>query len=187
VSQSQALGILSEIRTATFANAAPLPRRERAHPEWQGLGYQIGGLRLVSPMGEISEILNVPKISTLPGVKSWLLGIANVRGRLIPVIDLHDYLDMASTLPKAQWRVLVVEDEELIAGFLVEQSLGIQHFLEDSFEETTAEGVAALQPHLRGAFRHGGRVYYQAHLKSILKDDKFFNVAESLTNRAVRL
>jgi chemotaxis signal transduction protein len=83
--------------------------------------------------------------------------------------------------------VLVVEDEELIAGFLVEQSLGIQHFLENSFEETTAEGVVALQPHLRGAFRHGGRVYYQVHLKSILKDDKFFNVAESLTNRAVRL
>ncbi len=178
MSQSQALDILSEIRAATFANAAPLPLRESVHPEWQGLGYQIGGLRLVSPMGEINEILNVPKISALPGVKSWVLGIANVRGRLIPVIDLHDYLDMATTLPREHWRVLVVEDEELIAGFLVEQSLGIQHFLEDSFEETTAEGVAALQPYLRGAFRHGGRVFYQARLKSILRDDKFFNVAE---------
>jgi twitching motility protein PilI len=77
-----------------------------------------------------------------------------------------------------QWRVLVVEDEELIAGFLVEQSLGIQHFLEDSFEETTADDVAALQPYLRGAFRHGGRVFYEAHLKSILRDDRFFDVAE---------
>lgn len=178
VSHGQALDILSEIRAAAFANAAPLPLRESVHPEWQGLGYQIGGLRLVSPMGEISEILNVPKISTVPGVKSWVLGVANVRGRLIPVIDLHDYLDMATTLPKVQWRVLVVEDEELIAGFLVEQSLGIQHFLEDSFEETTAEGVAALKPYLRGAFRHGGRVFYQAHLKSILRDHKFFDVAE---------
>ncbi|MCZ6710620.1 MAG: chemotaxis protein CheW [Gammaproteobacteria bacterium] len=178
MSHSQALDILSEIRAATFANAAPLPLRESVHPEWQGLGYQIGGLKLVSPMGEISEILNVPKISTVPGVKSWVLGVANVRGRLIPVIDLHDYLDMATTLPKVQWRVLVVEDEELIAGFLVEQSLGIQHFLEDSFEETTAEGATALKPYLRGAFRHGGRVFYQAHLKSILRDDKFFNVAE---------
>jgi len=175
---SQALNILSEIRAATFANAAPLPLRESVHPEWQGLGFQIGGLRLVSPMGEISEILKVPKLSALPGVKPWLLGIANVRGRLIPVIDLHNYLDMAPTLPMVRWRILVVEDEELIAGFLVEQSLGIQHFLEDSFEETTADGVAALQPYLRGAFRHGGRVFYQAHLKSILRDDKFFNVAE---------
>jgi twitching motility protein PilI len=178
VTQSQALNILSEIRAATFANAAPLPLRESAHPEWQGLGYQIGGLRLVSPMGEIGEILKVPKLSALPGVKTWLLGIANVRGRLIPVIDLHDYLGMTTTLPMVQWRVLVVEDEDLIAGFLVEQSLGIQHFLEDSFEETTADGVAALQPYLRGAFRHGGRVFYEAHLKLILRDERFFDVAE---------
>ena len=178
VSESQALNILGEIRAATFANAAPLPLRESAHPEWQGLGYQIGGLRLVSPMGEISEILKLPKLSALPGVKPWLLGLANIRGRLIPVIDLHNFLGMTTTLPMVQWRVLVVEDEELVAGFLVEQSLGIQHFLEDSFEETTADDVAALQPYLRGAFRHGGRVFYEAHLKSILRDDRFFDVAE---------
>ena len=146
-------------------------------PEWQGLGYQVGGLRLVSPMGEISEILKLPKLAALPGVKSWVLGIANVRGRLIPVVDLHDYLEMTSTLPMAQWRVLVVEDEDLVAGFLVEQSLGIQHFLEESFEETTVDDNAALKPHMRGAFRHGGRVFYETHLKSILRDEKFFNVS----------
>jgi len=176
--QSQALNILSEIRTAAFNNAAPLPLRESVQPEWQGLGYQVGGLRLVSPMGEISEILKLPKLAVLPGVKSWVLGVANVRGRLIPVVDLHDYLDMTSTLPMAQWRVLVVEDEDLVAGFLVEQSLGIQHFLEESFEETTVDGNAAIQPYMRGAFRHGGRVFYETHLKSILRSDRFFNVAE---------
>ena len=58
---SQALTILSEIRTATFQNAAPLPLRESPHSQWQGFGYQIGGVRLVSRMGEIDEILKVPK------------------------------------------------------------------------------------------------------------------------------
>lgn len=178
MSQSQALDILSEIRAAAFSNAAPLPLRESVQPEWQGLGYQVGGLRLVSPMGEISEILKLPKLAVLPGVKSWVLGVANVRGRLIPVVDLHDYLAMTSTLPMSQWRVLVVEDEDLVVGFLVEQSLGIQHFLEESFEETTVDGNAAIRPYMRGAFRHGGRVFYETHLKSILRDEKFFDVAE---------
>lgn len=176
--QSQALDILSDIRAAAFSNAAPLPLRESVQPEWQGLGYQVGGLRLVSPMGEISEILKLPRLAVLPGVKSWVLGVANVRGRLIPVVDLHEYLSMTSTLPMAQWRVLVVEDDDLVAGFLVEQSLGIQHFLEESFEETTVDGNAPLQPYLRGAFRHGGRVFYETHLKLILRDERFFDVAE---------
>jgi twitching motility protein PilI len=174
----QAQNILTDIRATTIANAAPLPSRENEHLEWQGVGYQLGGIRLVSPMGEISEILAVPKFATLPGVKPWMLGVANVRGRLIPIIDLHNFLDMRTTTPMIQWRVLVVEDEDLIAGFVVEQSLGIQHFLEDSFEESTAEEVAALKPYLRGAFHQGGCVFYEAHLKSILRDEKFFDVAD---------
>jgi len=175
---SQALDILNEIKTATYQNAAQLPLKQSAHPEWQGMGYQVGGLRLVSPMSEISEILKLPRLAALPGVKRWVLGIANVRGRLMPVIDLHDYFSMAPTLPMAQWRVLVVEDGDLIAGLLVEQSLGIQHFLEDSFEEPTTEGIESLKPYVHGVFRHGGRVFYETHLKAILQDDRFFDVVE---------
>lgn len=179
MAKSQALKILNEIKAATFKNAAQLPLKESAHEEWQGLGYQVGGLRLVSNMNDISEILKMPRYAALPGVKSWILGIANVRGRLLPIVDLHDFFSMAPTLPQMQWRVLVVEDDDLIAGLVVEQSLGIQHFVEDSFEETTAEGATALQPYIRGAYRHGGRMFYETHLKSILRDEKFFDVVES--------
>ena len=179
MAKSLALDILEEIKNATFENAAPLPQKETAQPECQGLGFQIGGIKAVSPMGEIAEILKLPKMASLPSVKSWVLGIANIRGRLIPIIDLHEYLNIETTLPASQWRVLVVEDGELIAGFLVEQSLGIQHFSEEGFEDDVeAEGVETLRPYLKGAFRHGGRVFYQVHLKSILRDDRFFDVQE---------
>ena len=181
MAKSQALNILNEIKAATYDNAAQLPLKKNAQPEWQGMGFQIGGSRLVSPMGEISEILKLPKLAALPGVKSWVLGIANVRGRLLPVIDMHEYLGMSPTLPVTQWRVLIVEDEDLVAGLLVEQSLGIQHFAEDSFEDTKVAGVDSLNPYVHGSFRHGGRVFFETHLKLILRDEKFFNVAERTT------
>ncbi|MEQ8858322.1 MAG: chemotaxis protein CheW [Pseudomonadales bacterium] len=177
MSRTSAIDLLRGIETATFRHAAPLPLKQDAHPQWQGMGFQVGGLRLVSAMGEIGEILKPPRVAALPGVKSWVLGVANIRGRLIPVVDLHEFLGMTPTLPMAQWRVLVVEDEELIAGLLVEQSLGIQHFLEDGFEEAQADALGALAPYVRGAFRHGGRVFYNAQLKAILRDEKFLDVA----------
>lgn len=176
--KSEALAILSDIQAATFRNAAQLPLKESAQPEWQGIGFQLGGMRLVSPMGEVNEILKVPKITALPGVKSWLLGIANVRGRLMPIVDLHEYLNMTPTLPMAQWRVLIVESDELIAGLVVEQSLGIQHFLEGSYEEADGDGLESLAPYVKGAFRHGGRVFFEMALSAILRDEKFFEVAE---------
>ena len=85
---------------------------------------------------------------------------------------------MTPTLPTAQWRVLIVEDDDLAAGLVVEQSLGIQHFLEGNYEEADGEGLETLEPFIKGAFRHGGRVFFEMDLKSILRDEKFFDVAE---------
>lgn len=175
-----ALDQLRDIEAAVFRHAQPLPLQGDARPAWQGMGFQVGGLRLLSAMGEVAEVLKLPKVAPLPGVKSWVAGVANVRGRLIPVIDLHDFLGMLPTLPRTQWRVLVVEDRDLVAGLLVEQSLGIQHFLEETFEEAPADALGALAPYLRGAFRRGGRIYYDVELASILRDEKFLDVAHKI-------
>ncbi len=174
---SEALNVLQDIKAATFKNAAPLPHKEEVQAQWQGLGFLVGGMRLVSKLGDVSELLPMPRLTTLPAVKPWLLGIANVRGRLIPVIDLHEYLQVPTTLPASQWRVLVVEDGDIVAGLMVEQSLGIQHFLEDSYEESDGSDLGGFAPYVTGAFRHGGRVYHDVQLKAILRDEKFFDVA----------
>jgi len=182
MADSEALNILQDIKTATFSNAAPLPHKEEVQAQWQGLGLLVGGTRLVSALGEVSELMPVPRLTTLPAVKPWLMGIANVRGRLIPVIDLHEYLEVPTTLPAHQWRVVVVEDGDMVAGLLIEQSLGIQHFLEDSYEENDGADLGGLAPYVTGAFRRGGRVYHEVQLKNILRDDKFFDVSQGKTD-----
>ncbi len=176
---AEALDLLKDIRRSTFTNAAPLPLKENTQAIWQGLGFQLGGVRLVSPLGEVGEIIQLPKLAALPVVKPWMRGIANVRGRLIPIIDLHDYFELTPTVQKSQWRVLIVEDADLVAGLIVEQSLGIQHFMQDSFEAVEGEDLSTLAPHVNGAFRHGGRMYYQIDLQTILRDEQFFDVAEN--------
>ena len=174
----QVFDILREMHSDTFRNAAPMPTKAEDQKEWQGLGFQIGGVRLVSPLGEVSEIMQLPRYTSLPGVKPWLLGVANVRGRLIPIIDLHLYLEVAATQPRKEWRVLIIEEGDLVAGLLIEQSLGIQHFLEENFEKVAPTELPNLQGNLRGAYRHGGRMYYVASLLSLVRDKKFFEVAE---------
>ena len=179
---SDALNLLHDIRAATLRNAAALPLQEEVVSQWQGLGFLIGGVRLVSRIGEVSELLQMPRLTTLPAVKPWVKGIANIRGRLIPIIDLHTFLGLPNTLPASQWRILVVEQEDIVAGLLVEQSLGMQHFSEDSFEAAQASELGELAPYITGAFRHGGRVFHEIELKAILRDERFFDVAEDLSS-----
>jgi twitching motility protein PilI len=176
---STAFQSLRTLKLAAGGQHMPLPASERNEPEWQGIGYQLGGVRLVSAMGEVREILQVPRVTALPGVSEWMLGIANVRGRLLPVADVHRYLGIEPTLPQSQARLLVVEAEGLMAGLMVEASLGIQHFVLSSFEPPGSEVPVPLARIIRGSYRHGGRIYYEARLSTLFSEEQFRNVSTS--------
>ena len=187
--KANAFRVLRDLQHAARAHAGEVPFGEQNEPQWQGIGYQLGGVRLVSAMGEVLEVLQVPRYTPLPGVKDWVLGIANIRGRLIPVIDLQRYLNIEASLPQSQARVLVVEAEGLVAGLLVEASLGIQHFALSSFEPPGGEVPAAFAHIVRGIYRHGGRVFYEARLSGLLGEERFLKVAshtDDVTERRER-
>lgn len=175
---SQVLQILRDIEADTLRNAVQLPHKRDARPQWQGIGFQLGGVRLVSALGEVGEILTLPRVTALPRVRDWVAGIANVRGRLIPVVDLHRYLGVTATVQRLQWRLLIVHADEISVGLIVEQSLGMQHFQQDSFENGHPEGFDAINPFIKGAYRHGGRVFYVVDLMALVRDERFLNVAE---------
>jgi twitching motility protein PilI len=178
-----ALRLLQNIQDVTTLNAPPMPSKESAEPAWQGIGFQLGGVRLVSPMGEVSELLHLnsqsARLAALPGVKPWVMGISNIRGELIPIIDLHAFLGLSPTLPSSHARVLIVQEGDVAAGFVVEQSLGIQHFVLSSFEPPGSDVPPLLAPYVKGVYRHGGRVFYELQLKAILQDPRFFDVAQT--------
>lgn len=179
MNSDRAIALLKELEAAARTNAAPLPSGPTAEPEWQGMGFQVGGVRLVAPLDDIGEVIMLPRITRLPRVREWLLGLANVRGRLIPIVDLHRYLDMPPTQPVSRWRVLVVEDGDLVAGLLVEQLLGMQYFSERASEAVEAQQLGELGRYVCRTFRAAGRIFHEARLRSILRDDRFLNVAET--------
>ncbi|MEM7098927.1 MAG: chemotaxis protein CheW [Pseudomonadota bacterium] len=174
---SEALNVLAGIKASTLIHASPLPHKEEGQQEWQGLGFSIGGARLVAKIGEVSEMLIAPRLTRLPGVKPWILGVANVRGRLLPVIDLHQFLGLPSTVAAHKARVMVVEQDDMVAGLVIEQSLGIQHFPQDAFEVGLGQDLEGLGRFVSGAFRSGGRLYHHIELTAVLRDEAFFDVA----------
>jgi len=61
----------------------------RAHQ----LGIEIGGVRYLLDLLEAGEIVPLPPIAAVPLTRPWYLGLANVRGALVGVVDLACYLD----------------------------------------------------------------------------------------------
>ncbi|WP_434606538.1 chemotaxis protein CheW [Pseudomonas sp. R1-7] len=129
---------------------AELPSQPAHRDSWSGIGFRLGEHWYVAPMGEVSEVLHEPRHTALPGVKPWVRGVANLRGRLLPLMDLCGFFGHELSSVRKQRRVLVVDLEEVFAGLLVDEVLGLQHFAQDSLESAST--------HLEGpesAFIHG--------------------------------
>ena len=134
------------------ALAAGLPSQQEVQQTWSGIGFRMGERLFVAPMGEVGEILREPRYTRLPGVKSWVKGVANVRGRLLPLIDLCGFFGQELSPLAKQRRVLVIEHQEVFAGIIVDEVFGMQHFAVETFSEQPPPLEAAMQPFIYGVF-----------------------------------
>lgn len=132
--------------------AAGLPLQEKTIQTWSGIGFRLGERRFVAPMGEVGEVLHEPRHTLLPGVKKWVKGVANVRGRLLPIMDLSGFLGAEQSALRKKRRVLIVEHQEVFAGLSVDEVFGMQHFAVDGFSEQLPAVEDSLKPFLYGVF-----------------------------------
>ena len=93
MSESNPFNVLSELADKARSTAIELPPVQATQTHATGLGYNLLGQRFVSSMDDVSELLRVPPTTRIPGVKNFVLGVGNVRGRLMTVIDLAIFLD----------------------------------------------------------------------------------------------
>ncbi|EUB73331.1 CheW protein [Pseudomonas sp. GM41(2012)] len=132
--------------------AADLPSQPTRQDSWSGIGFRLGEHWYVAPMGEVSEVLHEPRFTQLPGVRPWVKGVANLRGRLLPIIDLCGFFGHELSAVRKQRRVLVVEHNDVFTGLMVDEVFGLQHFAQDSLElvETLNSPIA---PFIKGRFQ----------------------------------
>jgi twitching motility protein PilI len=91
------------------------------------LGVVIAGKNVLVNMQEISETLPMMEIYPVPLVKSWFLGVANVRGVLYAINDIGQLMNGMATSISSGARVLLMSDEVTShVAFLVEKLVGLR-------------------------------------------------------------
>lgn len=91
------------------------------------LGVSVGGVGWLLNLPDAGEVIPVPTITPVPMTRSWLLGVANVRGRLYSVTDLAAFFGAAPTQLEPRTRLLLVGQRyDSHAAILVERVLGLR-------------------------------------------------------------
>ena len=170
--------LLAELERRGRAVSAQVSPEGAAGREWVGVALRMAGDLYLVAREETREVLGVPTSMTrVPGAKAWIKGLANVRGQLLPIIDLRQFLGSGMTPLTRNTRIIVVNHREIPAGLLVDEVLGFRRFAEGEFSGDAPPTVARCERYLAGAFRRANETWPVLTLRAILESTSFSEAA----------
>lgn len=90
--------------------------------ELQVVGFRIGRETFGLPIAMVREIVRVPEITSVPNAPEYIEGVINLRGRIIPVVDLRKRFGDSSPEANKKNRIVVVEIGNRAIGLLVQSA-----------------------------------------------------------------
>ena len=99
------------------------------------ISFEIAGQEFCIDIRAVREIRGWTAATPLPHTPRYILGVINLRGAIMPVLDLRDRLDLGHTAASSRHVIMVVQDGERIAGLLV-----------DAVQDTFVVDEALMQP-----------------------------------------
>ena len=151
---------------------------EQAQGEaWQGFVFTIEKYNLVVPfLGEF-EIYPCGEIASVPMAKSWVRGIANIRGEIYTVVDLPAFTGSKPIRNVKGCNLILLPDFRLRSALLVEGRIGMRSF-DDKLPEGSRDGFPRkLATYLSRVVVDGDQHWGVVDVKSLSSADEFLNIS----------
>jgi twitching motility protein PilI len=174
---SNPFDFLQDLEQRTLKGSENLPAIDQVSDTWVGVGFRIGDSRLIADMSDIKEILDLPEYTMVPGVKSWVVGVANVRGSLLPILDMKSYLLGENIKNRHRGRVIVIDYKGFNTGLIVDEVYGMRHFHENDISEDVLQLPESLSPYVDKAFKQDEETWSVFDFNELEQDENFSSAA----------
>ncbi len=173
----EAFDFLKQVEQRSIENAGASTREEDLSRFWTGVGFRSGEHEYLVNLQEVAEILSIPPYTSVPGAKPWVKGLANIRGTLVPIMDLHGFLGRSAPTALRRQRLLVVNHEGIHCGVIVDEILGMNHFEKEDWVETVEIEDQEMAPYLNGGFYSDDKLWNVFSLFKLAETPSFQQVA----------
>lgn len=131
--------------------------------------FRLGEQLLALPSEQIQEILPLPDIFFVPGCPPDMPGVINLRGDILPIIDLKQLLSLGSGI-KASTNILVTKGQAMVCGFLVDEVLDLTEIPQNALKPPLATLPARLQPWVTAELAWNDEVVICLNAEALLQD-----------------
>ena len=119
----------------------------------------------------VREIVKAQEITTVPGTTDYVLGIINLRGKIISVMDLAGRLGLGTVSVDRTSRILVADLDGFTVGFLVDAATEVLKLPDQSIDSAPEELKNTIHDHyLEGVGKLDDRLVIILNLRHLLTD-----------------
>lgn len=105
---------------------------------------QIAGVRFGMPVTRVGTVFRVERLTRIPGAPPHLVGLFNLRGKIMPILSLERHLDPGARLPLPGGHAIGIEQEAESYGLLIDTVGDVIGIGEEARIETPRHGHPAL-------------------------------------------
>jgi twitching motility protein PilI len=146
---------------------------------WSGVGFKVDETNYVLTIDKIIEVLILTETTKIPGISRWVLGLGNIRGNLIPVIDLKLFLFNKPTKITTHTRMVLIQQVGGQVGLVVDEVFGQKHFIKKQVvKKVKSDKTDELLKYTDMAYKEkDGSIWNVLQEEMLINDPSFQNAA----------
>lgn len=128
--------------------------------------FQLNEQQYALPIQETQEIIRMTNITRVPNTRHYVEGIINLRGSIVPVINLNKRLDLPVSEYGEDTRIIVVEQGGQKVGMIVDIVLEVGRFSDEEIEPPSVAGDNV--NYLKGVVKKGDQLWLLLNLEEVI-------------------
>jgi purine-binding chemotaxis protein CheW len=126
---------------------------------------------------QVREVLRYTEIAPVPGAPDYVLGIINLRGNVVTVIDTRSRFGLIEGEVTDNTRIIVIESERQVIGILVDSVAEVVYLRASEIDTTPSVGTDESAKFIQGVSNRDGKLLILVDLNKLLTDDEWDDMA----------
>lgn len=122
---------------------------------------------------QVQEVLRYTEIAPVPGAPNYVLGIINLRGCVVTVIDTRSRFGLMPTDVSENSRIVIIELEKQVIGIMVDSATKVVYLRSSDIDQAPNVGTEESAKFIQGVSHTEGELLILVDLNRLLSDDEW--------------
>jgi purine-binding chemotaxis protein CheW len=139
----------------------------------QWVTYKLGEETYGINVMQVQEVLRYTEIAPVPGAPEYVLGIINLRGNVVTVIDTRSRFGLPASDISDNSRIVIIESDDQVVGIMVDSVAEVVYLRSSEIDSAPNVGTEESAKFIQGVSNRDGQLLILVDLNKLLSDDEW--------------